>query len=286
MKDDYDKVGDYSVTGLLKSPRQNLLYIRHDDEITQDVSELAFMALGSGVHKMFEETKHNPDKWMVEERLVYELSGGIKISGKADLVDKESGCVYDFKSCSVWTYIYGGSKDWVKQMNSYRLLLHRVAGIETKSASIIALYRDWKFEEKERDKKNNPFEPRYPPFPIMEVSVPVLDLDKVENAIEDRVAVHECAEALSDNALPLCDAEERWARGEVWAVKKKSVKRAMNGGLFETPEEARSFSNKQKVPTDIEHRFPKNIKCERYCLAAPFCSQWQSIKGITSEVIG
>jgi hypothetical protein len=50
---------DLSVTQLIDSPRIRILKHRHNDEITEDASEMLWSVLGTAVHTMFEQ--HEPD---------------------------------------------------------------------------------------------------------------------------------------------------------------------------------------------------------------------------------
>jgi len=284
--DKYKKVGDYSVTGLLKPVRQVILEERHDDEISMDISELAYSALGTGVHSVFEiDTTGDEDRWITEQRFVSTIAGK-KVSGQIDLFDKKEKKIQDYKVCSVWKYMFGDVADWTKQINAYAYMINDFLKIKVESASVIAIFRDWKFDEYERDLSNNPFSPTYPECPIKEIEIKIYPPDEVYNSIEEKVKKFESAKLLDDDSLPLCTPDERWARGEAWAVKKKGAKRAMNGGVCKTEADAHTFAKSCGVPVDIEHRIAKSIRCQRYCNAAPFCNQWKEIQTTTGELVG
>lgn len=272
--DTYDKVGDYSVTDLLKPPRLLFLKKRHDDEITMDVSEMAFALLGTGVHSALEVSGEG---WITEERMILDI-GGVKLSGKADNINATDGHIYDNKCTSVWSYIYGDKDDWTKQLNSYIYMAKEVLGVDITKASITAIFRDWKMDDRERAEKSSPFGSDYPAAPILEIEIPVLPHAEVGAAIRKKLVMLNRCESLEDDGLPFCTADDRWARGESWAVIKKGAKRALNGGVHDTKESAEEFAAKCSFATDIEHRVAKSIRCERYCPAAPFCNQWAMIK--------
>ena len=74
-------------------------------------------------------------------------------------------------------------------------------------------------------------------------------------------------------AFPPCSDEERWKRGEAWAVKKKGNKRAQR--VFDNEASAGEFM-KDKENLEIEHREGEYVRCKGdYCGVANFCSQFK-----------
>lgn len=80
----------------------------------------------------------------------------------------------------------------------------------------------------------------YPKQPIMEMNVKLLGIDETESFLKDKVKNIIRTEPLADNRLPQCSDEDRW----------------------------------------FNPRSRKNAKCEKYCLASEFCSQWKRIKAV------
>lgn len=278
--DDYEQVGEFSATGLLKSPRQRILSARHKDEIVMDVSEMTWSVLGTAVHSAFEIRGKSSDV-LVEERMSKDIQtsfGLVSLSGKPDLVDLSDTTLYDYKCTSVWAFILGGKPEWEKQLNIYRWLLKECNGIEIKAIKVLAVYRDWQRRAYEEAVKKNPFGCEYPECNIGLIDIPLVPYDAVGRNIVKLIERHKSQEALSDDSLMLCSDEDRWCRESCWAVKKVGGKRALSGGLHQTEEEAIAFANKQLVPTEIERRLGRNIKCESFCSAAPFCNQWKAIQ--------
>jgi hypothetical protein len=279
-RSDYEAVGDFSATGLLKSPRQRILTVRHSDKIVADVSDFTYSVLGTAVHKAFE-LRGSGDGVMVEERLCSEFQtkfGPRTLSGQPDLVDLTDGTLYDYKCTSVWAFMLGGKPEWERQLNIYRLLLKLEKGIEINSIKVIALYRDWARRAYEEAAKKNPFNCEYPECSIGVIDIPIIDYDKVRGNVVRLMDRHAAEEQKSDSQLMLCSDEDRWCRESCWAVKKDGQKRAMPGGIHATEEDAIMFAAKQPCKTEIERRPGRNIKCESYCQAAPFCSQWKAIQ--------
>ena len=69
-KDDYNNNGTYSATTLLKDPKEIILFNRHKDEITEDVSEHVYSLLGTSVHYILEKAEEGENQFK-EERLYY-----------------------------------------------------------------------------------------------------------------------------------------------------------------------------------------------------------------------
>jgi hypothetical protein len=285
MHSDYAKVGEFSATGLIKSPRQRILADRHADEIIMDVSENTYSVLGTAVHKAFE-IRGSAENVIAEGRMAVHVQtkfGDVTISGQPDLVDLETKTLWDYKCTSVWAFMLGGKPEWEKQLNIYRWMLSVAKDIQIDTINVLAVYRDWRRSDYEAEYKKNPFECRYPECNIGVISIPVLPLEGVERNVIKLIERHKEQELKSDDMLMLCSDEERWARGACWAVKKKGGKRALSGGLHDSEADAIKFANKQAFPTEIERRTGKNTKCESYCLAAPFCNQWKAIQNEAKE---
>jgi hypothetical protein len=279
-RDDYEKSGDFSATGLLKSPRQRLLALRHDAEIEMDVSELTWSVLGTAVHTAFER-RGNAHDVVVEERMAVPVQtkyGIVQLSGKPDLIDLSDATLYDYKCTSVWAFILGGKPEWEKQLNIYRWMIQKTRDFEIKQIKVCAVYRDWARRAYEEALKKNPFACEYPECNIGIIDVPLVPFSAVESNVIKLIERHKSQEDLPDDKLMLCSDEDRWCRESCWAVKKKGGKRAMTGGLHATQEEAIAFAAKQAVPTEIERRTGRNIKCESYCSGAAFCNQWKAIQ--------
>jgi len=86
LRDDYERIGHISVTGLIMPPRAYQLIKRHDAEIVEDVSEGLWRFLGNCAHQALE--KADTRDHLVEERMTIEVNGWI-ISGKPDLLGEE-----------------------------------------------------------------------------------------------------------------------------------------------------------------------------------------------------
>lgn len=270
--DQYDKVGDISITGLIKPPRMRWLEIRHDDEIVVDASELIWRLIGSVGHAILE--RADTDNHLAEERLTMPVLGWV-ISGKSDLLAPDM-TLDDYKFTSVWA-VKHEKTEWTQQCNAYAWLYKNAVGFEPKRLRITAILRDWSKPKAARDQPDS-----YPPVGVVVREVPLWSEKKQFEYIEDRVMRHQVSDSFSDMMLPFCTDEERWAKPDTWAVKKKGAKKAMRGGLHDHPLKADAFIRDNELPgqnLEIEFRpGNKTVRCDHYCDVKNFCNQYKALK--------
>ena len=280
VNDTYEKVGDISVTRLISAPRKHQLENRHDAEITQDVTDFLWSLLGQSVHEIFRRTGSIAAGYLVEKRLSAKVSDWI-ISGQLDLVTPE-GILQDWKVTSVWSFLLGDKPDWEAQLNCYAWLLGKGNWITPKGLQIVGILRDWQQSkagynvpsEGESMIKIGDCQPGYPPVPFVIKDIPLWSKEVQQRYVEKRVAIHQFAANTPDDELPECTDEERWARSTTWAVKKKGNKKAAR--VLASEAEAVTWIAGAKG-FEIEERPGRNIRCEKYCAAAPFCNQWKAM---------
>ena len=73
---------DISVTTLIDSPKINILFEKHKDEISQDISDMIWSFLGTSFHNSIEEFDN--DKKAITEKRLYGKCNGWVISGAID----------------------------------------------------------------------------------------------------------------------------------------------------------------------------------------------------------
>lgn len=264
MDEDYKRVGDISVTTLIRPPQMVALEHQHRDEIEEDVSDGLWRLLGKAVHQVLGAARL--ENALQEERLTYEVGGWV-VSGQPDLW-VEPYTLKDYKITSVWSFLLGDKPDWEAQLNFYAILYER-NGFAVEQAWIAAILRDWSFGRYQEGGN-------YPPSPFMSVNVPLWPSPIAEQQLRNTVALHK--QAREEGSFPPCTDEDRWAKPDVWAVKKRGNKRAMSGGVHTDAASAEAFASRQTVPVEIEHRPGGNTRCESYCRAAPWCRQWAGLQ--------
>ena len=266
--DKYSKgQSDISVTTLIDSPRVRLLREAKSSEMTSDAADMIWPLFGTAVHHILESASED-EGVVLEERLYATVNDWI-LSGAVDhqKVEGNSISITDYKVTSVWSVIHG-KIEWEQQLNCYAFLSQKNKGMKVKSLQICAILRDWNRREAERRED-------YPQAPVILVDIPLWPDTKRIDYIKERVAMHQDAQINYDlaQAFPPCSDEERWKRGEAWAVKKKGNKRAQR--VFDNEASAGEFM-KDKENLEIEHREGEYVRCKGdYCGVANFCSQFK-----------
>ena len=266
--DKYSKgQSDISVTTLIDSPRVRLLREAKSSEMTSDAADMIWPLFGTAVHHILESTSED-EGVILEERLYATVNDWI-LSGAVDhqKVEGNSISITDYKVTSVWSVIHG-KIEWEQQLNCYAFLSQKNKGMKVKSLQICAILRDWNRREAERRDD-------YPQAPVILVDIPLWPDTKRIEYIKERVEMHQDAQINFDLAqmFPPCSDEERWKRGEAWAVKKKGNKRAQR--VFDNEASAGEFM-KDKENLEIEHREGEYVRCKGdYCGVANFCSQFK-----------
>jgi len=258
---------DYTTTQLAGTPaRQFVLKKRHWNEISEDVSDLIYSLSGQSKHVVLERAAEfcKEYHYLAEERF-YITREGKKIGGQIDLYDEEKRILYDWKETGVYASYHDVKPEWVAQGNVNKLLLEE-NGYSVDHIINIALYRDWKKSEVGRTKD-------YPPHQVEQFPIEVWTREQTESFITRRIAEFEAAKV----ELPECTPEERWQTKDLWAMTKKGNKRATK--LFDTQAEAESHIEIFKLKGyEVAFRPGVNKRCESYCAAMPFCSQYKQLK--------
>lgn len=269
--DEYDK-GDsvLSVTQLISPPRIVLLQNLNADKLSVDVIDRIPALLGTAVHKIIEKGSKDLPNHHVEERLFAEINGW-KISGAVDLqIDNGDGtwAIQDYKVTSVYS-VMNEKPEWEQQLNCYAYLAQKNHGRFVNKLQIVAILRDWQ-------RKQSDLKPDYPNGQVCIVDIPLWDYTEQERFITERVMAHQLAKKCVDNGEPVsyCTDQERWLRGEAWAVMKEGRKSAIR--LYDRKEDAEGHHATLGGGHRVEHRSGNAVRCSgNYCLVSAWCKQWQ-----------
>lgn len=257
------KGADYSATQLLNPPRILHLTRRHEDELTQDVSERLWALRGSAIHSIAE--RGEGYEQYSEIYMEQEISG-VQVSGTADLYDIPTETLYDFKDTSVWTIIFGSRlEDWERQVNIYAYLM-RQEGYEVQDAQIIAFMRDWQ-------KSKAKFDPNYPQDSVAVFTIPVWTEEEQYAYLVSRVATMESCKDTPDEALPFCSDSERWKKETKHAVMKEGRKSAVK--VHDVKEYALKQAEELGPNHYVQTRPGEAKRCAEYCDVSRFCNQYQ-----------
>lgn len=266
LNDPYTGGGDISATKLIDAPRVQLLTKLHREKLSVDVSERVWSLLGQAVHTILERAGLREQGMVVEQRLFAEVNGW-QVSGQFDVMHLEERTISDYKVTT--TYKQHGSDSWTRQMNVLRWLAHK-NGSAIDRLQIVAIFRDWRKTESERN-------PEYPKAAIQVIPVPVWPLDETEEYIRERVALHqEAAEGVEID----CTDEERWYSGTSYALIKPGNKRATKVSATPFPE--------AEIPEGMHvlERPGEYKRCLHYCDVSAFCSQWHETQQTLGLVAG
>ena len=267
---DYEHAGDFSATALIKSPRQVQLEKRYDKFVEKDASTFFPSVMGSSIHYMIQREADKMPDCIVEKRIAIDIDG-LKITCKPDMIqiiEKGVVDVYDWKNTGVYGVILaeGGVKtEWEQQLNINSAIIRHAWGWKTRALVVGCLFRDWKKGELHKaiiDNKN------YPEGYGQMIEIPLWDEKKQDEFLFERVSLHREYKNAVDDKLPECTAEERWDRGECWAIMKPGRKTALK--LCSSEDEAKGLVGADKTLT-VVHRPGRSMKCESYCNGAPWC---------------
>lgn len=275
-----NKHWDIRVSQLVDPPQILQLMRRHWDEIVVDAADRLFALDGQSVHAILEMAAAGENA-LQEERLVIKALGW-RVAGKPDLYE-EDGTLWDYKKTSIWAFLLGPKREWMQQLNLYRVLLEQ-NGFPVKQAKVAAFIKDWdRYEARRRDD--------YPNAPSKTQPIKLWPLATGLMFLHDRVELHQ--KHAADESLWECSDEERWLRDEQWAVMAgeapaKPTARAIavfgpnsnrKGGAPEAEQyRANMSADNPKKSYHVVHRPGKNVRCEEYCYAAPFCAQFARIQ--------
>lgn len=269
VSSDYQyKDKQYSVTALLKGVRETILQRRHNDEIEQDCSEMAWAIFGTAVHSILENAQEMADE-LKETKLVTELPNGYKLSGVFDLYKESTATVVDYKTATVWKVIYNDWEDYRKQLLIYCWQLRQI-GFEANSGEIVAFLKD-------HSKSKAKYDSSYPqqPIYIKHFDFTEDDFNGIEAFIIDRFEIIEACENLTDDELPVCTPVERWHKDDTYAVKKDGRKTAIK--VCNSSDEAYAYIADNNLDSKhyVEERLGADTKCEEYCGCCEYCSYWR-----------
>lgn len=260
-----EKVEGLRVTTLIDSPRISQLRQSHAAVLTEDVSDMVWKVMGTAIHEVFEKAASNA--YVSEERLSHTVDGTV-ISGAIDYQFESDGEVdlKDYKSTSTYSVTSGDKPEWERQINVYAYLIRHAKGLKVRSASVVAVLRDWRRSDADRRIE-------YPQAPITEVEIKLWPDAEQDAYVKERVRMHRVAELEKDFGLPPCTPDEQWAKPAKWAVHKGKNKRALK--LFDTESEAQEFAGQSEDRSVVERPATLTRCINNYCRVADFCDQWR-----------
>lgn len=142
----------------------------------------------------------------------------------------------------------------------------RAIGFECDFGEIVMLLKDHSKTKAKTDSS-------YPMLPVYtkEFNFCEADFKEIEEFIYKKFEELKKCEQLSDDEIPPCTAEERWHKGDVWAVMKEGRKTALK--LCDSEKEAQEYIENNALDSKhyINFREGKDSKCDEYCSVAEHC---------------
>ncbi|WP_244832388.1 hypothetical protein [Caballeronia sp. TF1N1] len=186
------------------------------------------------------------------------------VGGKFDMVAE--GIVQDYKSTSVWTWIYGGKDDDYRLQGSlYRWL--NPEKITEDFIRINFLFTDWS----SADSKTNP---KYPPQRVAYKDVPLLSLEETDAWVTWKLSLIQKYWNTPEKDLPECTEDELWRSAPKFKYysdpTKTSGKSTKN---FDALHEANQFWKVDKGGKGIVITVPGEVKRCSYCESFNVCTQ-------------
>ena len=301
MHDSYDyddRANVISATGLLKSIRQIVLAHQNKDLAkTVDISDLVPSRMGTAIHNGCEEAwldrknvlealkvfgaadsvtdsiRVNPETITpgempvyVEQRAEKEINNTI-ISGKYDLV--LDGVLNDYKSTSVWTYIYDSNSDnYIKQGSIYKWL--SPDKITSDIININYIFTDWSAARAKQDGK------RYPQQRVITKEYPLWSTEETEQWIINKLESYQALIDAPQQDLPECDDTELWASETVYKYYKNPASTAKSTKNFATMDEALMRQSADGNVGTVKE-VPGEVKACRYCSVVGICEQAENM---------
>ena len=256
---------EVSVTTLLAPPWQTMLMDLHADELPErDPIDAIPSLVGTAWHEFVGNIDYEfPESAWIEASLSAPMVVDGEpwlVTGHPDYFNPSTGLLVDHKTTRKWSHVFG-KREWEEQLNVYAWLIE-ARSIDVKQLQIHAVYLDWSAAEAARNHE-------LPPRRLMVYDVDRWPTKDVEKFIESRIRQLQNPD--------LCSAEERWERGEHWAVMKKGRKSALK--RCQSAGEAEAMVLEGSDDLYVEHRPGKPVRCLDWCPVREFCSFGKNLDG-------
>jgi len=302
MVDISDLNAEYSVTQLLSPLTIAVLFKRHKDEISKDVSDCLYLLQGLVVHQLMENSVYDgkiPITKKVENQILDSLSKikdnypdiskdimralkdtGLFCDESEDLLLEKplvielngvriSGIpdVYDKKTKTLLDYKHPGIKSAERNMQSYFMQTNIYRYMLQKNGYPVDKI-DIVLFYRDWAKAKTLSEINYPKSAIETVNVPIMSDKEVHDFLYERINTIKAYE--SEHILPPCTEEERFQDPIKYAVVRPGNKKASK--ICSSQEEAISYiegKGWKNAYTEIRESEPK--RCISYCDVNTFC---------------
>ncbi|WP_147613044.1 DUF2188 domain-containing protein [Treponema pectinovorum] len=260
----HNKKGSVSATTLNKGVKEIILTERYYDDLSVDASDSIWAVFGTAVHSIFEKFE---DGNFHEEKIETKVLN-TTVTGTVDSYDMKNGIIYDWKTASVYKVMLGDFKDWKQQGLVYAMLL-KEQGLDVNKCRFIALLKD---HSKSKARTDDSY-PQSPVF-VYEFDVFEEDIESTKLRVAEKIKLLEESEDKTDEEIPVCTKEERWADDDKFAVMKNGRKTAIR--VFGDKTDAENLLATLGAGHFIERRPAQDRKCGDYCICKDFCSYYKN----------
>ena len=299
LHDDYDYNPDpnvISVTGLLKPVKSIILSRRTPTSPDMDLMDLVPSRTGTALHTAVEKAWNSPKLKAGLKKMGYPDSvikrmiinpttleeedipiymeqraeaqfGKYKISGKFDFV--LDGVIEDFKSTSVWSWIFQSNvQKFIEQGSIYRYL--NQDKVTADYMNITYIFTDWS-NTSARQKGD------YPQSRIKQQKLQLMSIAETEKFIMDKLHIIDTLATADQAQLPECTKEELWQSESVWKYYKDPNKTTRSTKNFDNAAGAYA-----RLSIDgnvgIVKEVPGQVKACGYCNVASICLQREALE--------
>lgn len=292
---DYQKDPNYiSATGLLKPLKQIVMLPKVDSTtLTEDLENFIPRVRGTALHDGIEKAwldnnykqamaklglsdaviarmKVNPKPEELTkdtipiyiEQRTKRMIDGFTVGGKFDFV--ASGVIYDFKSTSAYTWVYGTKdEDYKLQGSIYRWL--NPDKITEDYIRICFIFTDWQSSMVAQN-------PKYPKHSIMYKDIPLMSLEETEAWIKNKLKDISKYLDKDESEIPECSDEELWRKEDSFKYyKNPDATRATK--VFTNLADANQFWQVNMHGVGEVRVVKGEVKRCQYCDIAPICKQ-------------
>ncbi len=302
--DQYDHNEDpftLSATTLLKPVREVILDLQNKSrDRTIDISVLIASRMGTSIHDGAEAAWNNQkalasalqaksmskilDRVVInpQDSVVYpdnmipvymenrsaKVVEGYTVTGKYDIV--YNGVLSDYKSTTVWGYIFGSNVESYKMQGSiYRWL--NPEKITKDYIEIQYIFTDWSGATAKRDKK-------YPQAKYVTEQYPLMSVEATNEWVTNKIREIKRLIGLAQVQLPRCTPEELWQKDAIFKYYKNPEKIARATKNFSKPDYADPKAAAQQFYADHGEvgrviEVPAEVKRCKYCSVKEICDQ-------------
>lgn len=232
----------------------------------KDPDEGTITKVQEWIRKKVEIYLQKPDSSLVYGDTISATINGYTIFDTFHLYNKATKHLIQFKTPSVWDYIYTESrKKWDAQINSIAYMMGK-KGMPVMTAQVVAIFKNYSQSDKFRN-------PDYPDTEVKLIDIRLQAMDYIGKYLEKRVEIHQNADK---GKIEPCGPKDRWAKADVWKVFANGGKRSLQNTDTEALAIEWLEENKHKYATKglrIDKIDGESVRCERHCPVREFCPQ-------------